>query len=547
MDRVRPTAKKGQAVVPWSPLASRDEARESLQERLALFSKVWFWCFVILLAFAMGLFEIYPSTRPPRVGIVHTASFIGLSILGGVWYFILHKGKPSLEQLYLIDGFYAGGVGVILAMSAYYQSELLPAGYYALIWHTFWVFSRVFIVPSDATRTLIVTGISFVPFIVCGFAMAINVPERLGVPGPAFVGGDFLFVSIATGLSTLGSSVMYGLRREAREARQLGAYTTGEIIGRGGMGVVYKARHAMLRRATAIKVLPREKYGVEGLRRFDREVQNMSRLTHPNTVAIFDYGHSAAGDYYYAMEYLDGVDLDKLVRRDGPQPAPRVIHILRQICGALDEAHSIGLTHRDIKPANVILCQRGRAPDVAKVVDFGLVKELARDTHDSQSAFIAGTPAYLAPEGVTDPDKVGPHSDLYSLGCVGYYLLTGKPVFEAKTEIDVLIQHRTAQPVPPSQRTTQPIPEELETLILCCLAKEPAHRPVSAQAMRLALGKIPAYADYDENTWLAWWREFDERRASLAGQLEADVPLTITVDLADRTQSDQLSSTVQVM
>jgi serine/threonine-protein kinase len=228
------------------------------------------------------------------------------------------------------------------------------------------------------------------------------------------------------------------------------------------------------------------------------------------------------------MEFLDGVDLESLVKRDGPLPAGRVIHIMRQICGALDEAHSIGLIHRDIKPGNVMLCRRGPSPDVAKVVDFGLV---ADHIQDAPSSAIAGTPAYLSPEAILDPAKVGPRSDLYSLGALGYFLLTGQRVFDGKSVVELCVQHATDTPKPPSQRGVE-VPADLEALILACLEKDPAARPVSAAALKAALTALPSYREWNDDLARKWWDQFDARRPTSA---MPGVSMTITVDAVGRT------------
>jgi eukaryotic-like serine/threonine-protein kinase len=509
-----------------------------MQQRLTLFSKLMFWVLAALMIFVLGLYEIYPETRPRRVAAVHGFVAVGLAVLGAIWYFGLHRRRLSVETLYRLDLLYLLYVGIGFGLSSYLSSEQRAAVYAAFIFHTFSVFSRVIVIPSSARRTAVVSALSFLPLQLAGIGMAIDVPDLLELPPAALVVGNLVFSAVAVVLATTGSRVIYGLRRQVSEARQLGQYTLDEKIGEGGMGAVYRARHAMLRRATAIKLLLPDKSGIDNLKRFEREVHHMSRLTHPNTVAVFDYGRSPEGVFYYAMEYLDGIDLETLVRRDGPQPAPRVIHILRQICGALDEAHAMGLTHRDVKPANVILCQRGRKPDVVKVVDYGLVQELTRGDDDGAAAArgIAGTPAYLAPEAVTEPDTVGPHSDLYSLGAVGYYLLTGCRLFDGKTAVEICVHHVSTPPTPPSQRTDNPIPADLEALVLACLSKAPSERPVSAHAMRLALSRMPAYRDYDEAAALAWWRELDARRARDRTTDPDPQPLTITVDVRGRTE-----------
>jgi serine/threonine-protein kinase len=279
----------------------------------------------------------------------------------------------------------------------------------------------------------------------------------------------------------------------------------------------------LLRRPTAIKLLPPEKVGVETLARFEQEVQQMATLTHPNTVAIFDYGRSANGIFYYAMEYLDGIDLGKLVAKYGKQPPRRVVDILVQVCGALEEAHGRGLVHRDIKPENIILCERGGVPDIAKVVDFGLVKQISADTGLSKQ-LILGTPAYIAPEAVTG-DPVGPPADLYALGAMGFYLLMARRAFDGKNAVDLCVQHVTKEPDPVDA------PPELAALIAACLSKAPASRPTAA-GLAKSLRALHLDDDWDEHAARAWWSEF--RDSSAPHLLHDAQTASITVDLANR-------------
>ena len=358
---------------------------------------------------------------------------------------------------------------------------------------------RAVVVPSSPRRTLVLGVLAST------FAVSTSLGSSRGGVAAALTA---LLGLGAVAISTVASRSLHGLRQQVREASQLGQYTLIEKIGEGGMGAVYRARHAMLRRPTAVKLLPPGEAGAERLQRFEREVQMTSRLTHPNTVAIFDYGRTADGVFYYAMEYLEGVNLDDLARHDGPQPAGRVVHVLRQIAGSLAEAHEVGLIHRDVKPANVILVAlRGGAPDVAKVVDFGLVKDLDQATDLSRDDEIAGTPLYLAPEAITSPGRVGARSDLYSLGCVGYYLLTGRPVFEGRNLVEVCGHHLHTRPVPPAERLGQPVPEGLSALLLACLEKDPSRRPSFAGAFLAALDAIEDVPPWTTEDARTWWSE----------------------------------------
>ncbi len=522
------------ADAPWSATATREEARAYVQERLDLFSKITTLSSGAFVLSVQGMYAYYPHLRPERTSLIHGCAFVGIGVLVFIWFGVLRRRQISLPGLYAIDTFYMFALGAMLGISAYFSPDQRQAVYGAFIWESFMVFSRVLIVPSTAWRTAVVTTVSFLPLAVASVLSALFQESYLEMPPLAFVAAVWWLAAWAVVIATNGSRVIYGLRRAVSDAMQLGQYTLVEKIGEGGMGAVYRARHAMLRRPTAIKLVPPAKVGVENLKRFEREVQHMSRLTHPNTVAIYDYGRSPDGVFYYAMEFLDGIDLETLVRRDGPQSAARVIHILRQVCAALDEAHAMGLIHRDVKPANILLCLRGRTPDVAKVVDFGLVKEFSRDQDQSVTRVITGTPAYIAPEAVTDPDQVGPRSDLYALGAVAYYLLTGQRVFTGRNSVDLCIQHVSAMPTLPSTRTTNPVPADLEAVIMQCLAKAPAERPADARALSAALAALPAAQAWDEEAAMAWWRSFDATRRARPRPPAVDEPGTITVDVLGR-------------
>jgi serine/threonine protein kinase len=303
------------------------------------------------------------------------------------------------------------------------------------------------------------------------------------------------------------------------------------------MGVVYRATHAMLRRPAAIKLLLKDRASEADLMRFEREVQLTSRLVHPNTISIFDYGRTAEGVFYYVMEYLDGLDLQRLVDQYGPVEPARAIHILAQISGALAEAHALGLIHRDIKPANIVLTERPDEPDVVKVVDFGLVKRLGGNlVEPTTGGAIIGTPMYMAPEAILRPDSIDGRSDLYAVGAVAYFLLTGQHVFQAPTVIQVCSKHMLETPIPPSQRLGKALPADLEAIVLGCLAKDPDARPATAAVLRTSLLACADAAHVDLPAARAWWRA---HRASQKDSPDlADDgsfrPATMAIDLGDR-------------
>jgi hypothetical protein len=367
------------------------------------------------------------------------------------------------------------------------------------------------------------------------FSIVVAVPER-DVVGNAASKRNQVVLLLVLGLVVAGTLlylfqrlVHRDLAHAAAKLDRVGQYTLEHQIGAGGMGTVYRARHALLRRPTAIKLLDTSRSrDPKAVARFKREVELTSTLTHPNTIAIYDFGFTTDGVFYYAMEYLRGADLRAIVTADGPQPAERVAHILVQVCGSLTEAHAAGLTHRDIKPGNVILSERGGVYDVAKVLDFGLVKQSdaahseanPRLTRDDS---ISGTPDYLSPEAIKRPTEVGPPADLYAVGALGYYLLTGSPPFTGKTFVEICIKH-TREPPPP---LPDAVPDSLAELLTACLAKEPSARPTAAElADRLSASGL---ADgWTQQLAAQWWRAHDELLGRDDGRTTS--PKTIQID-----------------
>jgi eukaryotic-like serine/threonine-protein kinase len=512
----------------WSATSSEDESRAYLQERLTSLFKLMFWSFTVLMLFLWVIYHAYDDLGPQYNDYVYASLVFGLSMMALLWRGVLVRRELTIRQLHALDLFFIIGANTIIAADAVISYDFRPSAYACLSYSAFTVLTRALIVPSSGRRTAAAMLLAFTPMTIAATILAFTADEE--VPGPAFFFGYVELATVAMLLATAGSQIIYGLRRQVSVAQQLGQYTLGRKIGEGGLGAVYLAHHVMLRRPTAVKLLLPDRVGADNLARFEREVQHMSQLTHPNTVAVYDYGRNPDGVFYYAMEYLGGgIDLQRLVRNFGAQPAGRVANILAQVASALSEAHERGIVHRDIKPPNIMLCERGGVPDVAKVVDFGLVKELTADTGASTEV-IFGTPAYLAPEVITDPAAVSPAVDLYALGAVGYFLLTGRRVFEGRTDIEICFQHVSATPRPPSEHAR--VPAALEAIIMRCLAKRPEERFASAAALVDAIRELTPLADWDDAEAHRWWRDF--RASDVPPATDAQPTMTITVDLGHR-------------
>ncbi|MHC4180784.1 MAG: serine/threonine-protein kinase, partial [Planctomycetota bacterium] len=343
-----------------------------------------------------------------------------------------------------------------------------------------------------------------------------------------------LIMAVAAVTGLFGVDTIGSLRREAFEARQLGQYRLTRRIGAGGMGQVYLAEHQLMKRPCVVKLIRPDKAGdARVLARFQREVRATAKLSHWNTIEIFDYGSTEDGTFYYVMEYLPGMSLRGLVERFGSVPAARVIHLLRQACDALGEAHAAGLIHRDIKPGNIFAARRGGVYDVVKLLDFGLVKPFTDEQpiELTTEGSITGSPLFMSPEQATGDEQPDARSDIYSLGAVGYYLLTARPPFEGDKPIKVMIAAAHDEVVPPS-RHREGIPTDLEQVILRCLAKAPADRFQDAASLAEALARCEAADQWPRHRAAEWWMQQQETTARSGGEngLVVDSPAAGVLD-----------------
>jgi eukaryotic-like serine/threonine-protein kinase len=494
-DQSQPTS----ALVAGAPAS--DEERAFLQQRLVFLYKT---LFLLDAGFYVITSIVTPLVIPmPWVDVIIAPGFAFhlCSVIVAFAFWKVCSGPPRpLKVLRLLES--AGLLGALMLMKL---DTLFDRDSHSLLLSTSAaLICRAVIIPTTVRRTFWVSLLGALPDAFVLALMRAGTPEGYLLPAL----DALLWSAIAVIMATLVCRVIYGLRQQVRDARKLGQYTLLEPLGAGAMGEVYLASHAMMRRRTAIKLLRADADG-QGMARFEREVQLTSQLTHPNTIAIYDYGRTAEGLFYYVMEHLEGVDLERLLAGSGPQPPARVIHILRQVCGALEEAHGMGLLHRDIKPANLFLCRRRGTPDMVKVLDFGLVKELggADEAGAARANVVAGTPHYLAPEALTAPSAVDGRADLYALGAVGYALLTGAHVFSGQSAAEICAHHVNTPPVPPDARLGAELPDDLCGVILRCLEKRPESRFTGARELRIALELCADAGRWTEDDAAQWWEQ----------------------------------------
>jgi serine/threonine-protein kinase len=447
-----------------------------------------------------------------------------LSIVGGLAvYFFVRSDRPSVSARLKMGTVFQvlGSFGIalseyqgIVAPMLYRGMETLPdAGTFGLSWVAAWVLMFTTVVPNSPRRALAAAllSVSSVPIVFSLYtALGVNT-VRLGAL-EFFFALVFPYLLIA-GMAWISARVVYRLGREVQRARRLGSYRLTDRLGEGGMGEVWRGEHRLLARPAAIKLIRPEALGAVdeeqrqvALRRFEREAQATAALTSPHTVDLYDFGISEDGTFFAVIELLEGCDLDSLVRRFGPLPTERVVHFLRQACDSLAEAHDSGLIHRDVKPANIFTCRFGRFTDWIKVLDFGMVKldTGGKDPRLTGESVAAGTPAFMPPEQAVG-GEVDARSDLYALGCVAYWLLTGAPVFSGRTPMDMIVHHVKTVPEPPSFRTEMKVPNELDSIVLECLAKSPGDRPASADELERRLAGVPLEQEWDSGRAREWW------------------------------------------
>ena len=503
---------------PGVSLALPPDLLEQVRGRVRLLAGLFLFGFGVDLALFLGAWVYVRVTGTPlpegsfqsrQVQWVNVGAVLASA---GLWW-AARRQRVSPSRLHALGLVYEVAICFAISMVTFWQEYLSTGRLPNLTWVPAVVIMFPLVMPGPPRRMLVAAGLA-----AATSPLSLLLLDRVGlvsVSDPwAYFQASF-GPAVSVGFAYLAAGVVYGLGREVARAREMGSYQLGALLGRGGMGEVYRATHRMLARPAAIKLIRPEMLGAAdgeearlAVHRFRREAEAAASLRSPHTVELYDFGITEDRTLYFVMELLDGMDLETLVRSKGPLPAARVIHILRQVCESLEEAHARGLVHRDIKPANIHIGRLGLRHDFVKVLDFGLVKSVAAgsagQSHPTGAGFAAGTPAYMAPEAALGEPLDG-RADLYALGCVGYYLLTGHVVFEGDHGLQVIARHLRESPVPPSQRTELPVPPALERVILACLAKAPADRPPSAAALAASLALVPA-EPWGEAQAQAWWR-----------------------------------------
>jgi eukaryotic-like serine/threonine-protein kinase len=518
----------GATMQPWErPRESgldTSNGLEFVQQRIGLFARIIaLIALAFLVAGTLGALVLQQVSLPGGTSVLAVSRpsighISGLVLLGVVWL-LCRRGRSSLVTLERLDT--VSLVGACTAWTFFIAPPLVESIHAAVVSVAMTVLARAIMVPSKAERTLRLTTVAFLPVtVVMWLSRGAFQAAGTATPGPSAVTltavFQTLFVIAVIWMATITSRTLYDLRRSVREANELGQYALEEKLGAGGMGEVWRARHRLLVRSAAVKLIRPELLASPHsdpelvVRRFEREARATAALRSPHTVELYDFGEAEDGTLFYVMELLLGIDLESLVSRFGPIPAERAVHILKQVCHSLDEAHRNGLTHRDIKPANIFVSDTGTELDFVKVLDFGLVQMRAVQAGSggnlTTEAVVACTPAYAAPEIARGETLYDHRVDIYALGCVAYWLVTGQRVFEADSMMQMLFNHASTPPRRPQTRTELPIPSSLEQLIMECLEKDPDRRPISASLLAHRLSACQMPEPWTRERAERWWR-----------------------------------------
>ena len=500
---------------------------EQARGRLRLLAGLFFCGFMFdVVVFAVTLIVTRALPRNDAHSVIFPGVFFCAAVMSAIVWWAAKSPRFSASRIHTLGLVYEVVVCAVSASATYWltyrETGVLPN----LTWVPAIVIMFPLIIPGPPRRMLVAAIISAAMSPLALFALdlagAIDTGDGSAY-APASVGSIFAVV-----IAYMGARVIYGLGREVAAARALGSYQLEEKLGEGGMGEVWRATHRLLARPAAIKLIRPALVGStttgvsgEARQRFEREAKVIASLRSPHTVNLFDFGVSSDGAFYYAMELLDGLDADSLVRRFGPVPAERTVHLVRQVCHSLVEAQSRGIVHRDIKPSNIFICRYGEDHDFVKVLDFGIVKT----RHDvanpgaalTSETVIHGTPAFMAPEQALGGDRLDGRADIYALGCVTFWLLTGKLVFTGDTPSALLLQHIQTPATAPSACTELPVPAALDRIVLSCLAKSPNDRPQSAKELTRQLDQVDGATAWTETRSRDWWERHRPAPAAAAG------------------------------
>jgi serine/threonine-protein kinase len=473
---------------------------------------------------------VRPLTVAPVIPRTNIAiEVVAIALSGLMFLYVRYASHTSSTK---IDAglvyFVLNAVGVSLLNTWAFTPGNEAAG--RLSWTTIVILLSAMIMPTSP-RKMLATSLAAATM----DPLAVWIGHLRGLPVPSVVNTFVLFMPnyACAIVAVLPSQVLARLGNRLRHAQELGSYHLVELLGRGGMGEVWRGRHRLLASSAAIKLVRPELLGAGSeaeakrmLHRFEQEAQATAALSSPHTIRLFDFGVTDDRTFYYVMELLSGRDLESLVRSFGPLPADRALFLLRQVCHSLADAHARGLVHRDVTPSNIYVCRMGLDYDFVKVLDFGLVKFNDRrsieQTLMTGAYATSGTPAFMAPEIILE-EEVDQRADVYALGCVAYYMLTGQLVFEGDTPMKMFVEHLQTRPIPPSERTEMPIPRELGELVLACLEKEPSRRPRNADEVLRMLDRCRSTETWDRGRASAWW---EQHLPELTG------PLSITTDQA---------------